>query len=307
MSSFREALEQGALDLAWSLWTEVGVQGVQRRHAYHAIEIEPLVVFTAAIGDLDARLRDESIDWCMAYGRLVSKSLLKRLVSDELPEAQSAFGRYAATVNAQSALRWPMAAQAIPHKSSQRSRLEDLQRPSLIALRIRALLGTSARAEIVKAMLAEPRAWLVASQLSSSVGYTKRNLADALDALRMAGLVEVKRQRNALGYRLRLRSQLEALLGALPTYFPRWRSILTVIWKLTMLSSAVEDLEPIVKAVEAKRYLGEVRPHLENLSVAEPKVQTQGEVYWLIFEEWAIRLVNGWSSGDAGAFQPRGA
>lgn len=42
------------------------------REASIAISPEPLILFTAGLGDADPRLRDEATDWCVRYGRYVS-------------------------------------------------------------------------------------------------------------------------------------------------------------------------------------------------------------------------------------------
>jgi hypothetical protein len=41
-----------------------------RTHTDWAIDLEPLIMFTAALGDEDPRLRDEATDWCIRNGRL---------------------------------------------------------------------------------------------------------------------------------------------------------------------------------------------------------------------------------------------
>jgi hypothetical protein len=43
---------------------EVGVSGVFRRHGAWNIDLGPFIL-TAALADVDPRLRDESTDWCI--------------------------------------------------------------------------------------------------------------------------------------------------------------------------------------------------------------------------------------------------
>jgi hypothetical protein len=102
MSSFSKQLQEHALDLVWSLWAELGVSGWTRRHVSHAIDPEPLILFTAFLGDADPRLRDEATDWCIAYGRYVSAARLRNLLIGEESTVREAFGEFAATVNAHS-------------------------------------------------------------------------------------------------------------------------------------------------------------------------------------------------------------
>jgi len=62
MTRLEAEIDGLALDLAWSHWGELGVDGRQRRHDWQAIDLEPLIIFTAAIGNLDSRLRANSMD-----------------------------------------------------------------------------------------------------------------------------------------------------------------------------------------------------------------------------------------------------
>ena len=65
------SLRRNVVDLCWGAWSELGVSGWSRTHVTWAIDPEPLIVFTA-IADLDPRLRDEALDWCIRNSRHVS-------------------------------------------------------------------------------------------------------------------------------------------------------------------------------------------------------------------------------------------
>jgi len=96
---------------------------------------------------LDPRLRDESIDWVLRCGTYVSNARLKNVVADWGLRENTLFREYAATVNAHGGARWPAArAKPLPFHSRARALLEDLARPALISLRIRAIFGVVARA-----------------------------------------------------------------------------------------------------------------------------------------------------------------
>ena len=59
-------LHEHVLETLWSLWHELGVSAtVPRRHSDDLVDPEPLIAFTATHSELDARLRDESIDWVL--------------------------------------------------------------------------------------------------------------------------------------------------------------------------------------------------------------------------------------------------
>lgn len=297
MASFSSRLQEHALDLAWSLWAEVGASGWQRRHTSHAIDPELLILFTSFLGDADPRLRDESTDWSIAYGRYVSAARLKNLVASETPEAAQAFGEFAATVNAHSGFRWPGATEPRHFKRTGRSEVPDFSRPSLIAFRLRALFGVAARAEIVRAFAVDPSVMLSAADLAGEAGYTKRNVAMTLDALRMAGLLEVVPARNQFRYRLARSGELSALIGELPSSFPKWRSIFRIVEVLLEMARTGEKLPPRVRSVEAARTLHDLEADLRVVGARGPSPETRPQDLWRRLERWAIEVATAWATG----------
>lgn len=296
MARFSEQLREHALDLAWSLWAELGVSGWQRSHTSHAIDPEHLILFTSFLGDADPRLRDESTDWCITYGRYVSAARLKNLAQDG-PEVQEAFGRFAATVNAHSNLRWPGASRPRRFARTGRSDVPDFRRPSLIVLRLRALFGVGTRAEIVRAFVADPSASLSAADLAAEAGYTKRNIAEELDALKMAGLLEAIRMRNQLRFRLTRPAELVNLLEELPSTFPRWPSIFRILERLMRTAQEAERLPPSVRAVEAAKVLHDLDDDLRLVGTEGPVPDSAEQDLWDRLEGWAATLAEAWASG----------
>src|SRR3982751_6715451 len=130
-------IREHVLDLVWSLWAEMGVSSWTRRHAHWAVDPEPLILITSAPVAADPRLRDESIDWCIQYGRYVSVTRLKNLLRDEPEVIRHAFATYAAVVNAHSALCWPSQAKAAEYHPTGRSSVSSFASPALIGLRLR--------------------------------------------------------------------------------------------------------------------------------------------------------------------------
>ncbi|MBA2447568.1 MAG: hypothetical protein H0V51_06030 [Chloroflexi bacterium] len=298
MQRFSDQVEERTLELAWSLWVEVGVSGWTRRHAASAIDPEPLILFTAALRDLDPRLRDESTDWCIRYGRYVSAARLRNLLRSEPPKVQSAFGEYAATVNAHAGVRWPGATQPRPYRPTGRSRIEDFTRPALIVLRLRALFGVGARAELIRSFLAHPDAAPSAADLAGEVSYTKRNVADELESLRMAGLLRVTPARNQLRYRLARPRELWAFGGRRPSRFPRWSATFRLLCAMLDLARRADALDPAVRAVEARRALRHLSAELEQAGFEPPSAEATGLASWCDFEQWALDLTASLASGD---------
>ena len=89
-----------SLALAWGAWTQLGVSGWTSTHGDWAVDPEPLILFTAWLGDADPRLRDEATDWCVQNWRHISKARLKNLLREQPDDVAAAFGEFGATVAA---------------------------------------------------------------------------------------------------------------------------------------------------------------------------------------------------------------
>lgn len=281
-------LREHILDAVWSQWHELGVSStVPRRHSDDVIDPEPLIAFTAAHSELDARLRDESIDWVLRYDTFVSKARLKNVLADwGLLDAPS-FLEYAATVNEHSTMAWPAGrAKTLPFRSRARSLLEDLTRPALLSLRMRAVFGVGARSELLRAFLSRPHSAMTAADLAAETSYRKRNVLNELEPLRFGGLVQSFRAVNVDRYSLAKREQLLALVGPLPARSTRWAQtfrVLHVFLDLTRRSTRHSDLQ---NAVEAVRLLDEDRELFAAAEMHPPPIGS-GAAAWPAFVEWA--------------------
>jgi DNA-binding transcriptional ArsR family regulator len=296
-------IREHILDLAWSLWAELGVSSWTTRHQQWAIDPEPLILFTAHITDADRRLRDEALDWCIRYGTYVSTPRLRNLVKEAPPEQQTAFATFAATVNAHSDHRWPSSARAINYKPTGRSSLASFTAPALIALRVRALFGVAARADILRAIIAEPNRDFTASDLIDDVNYTKRNIDNALDPLVMAGLLEVRPLRNRHHFRLAQQQTLQEFVGQRPRLYPRWRPIFLCLSSILEVACRAPELTQRVATVEANRVYRQILPLIEASSLMRPATEIAGLEAWRVFVTWADELTRRLAFGDDTAFR----
>jgi hypothetical protein len=290
MTRFAQEIDALALDLAWSLWSELGVDGVRRRHDWQAIDLEPLIIFTSYIGNFDSRLRANSIDWCIANARFASAFRLRNLSEQAGPTMRAAFGRYAATVNAHAKVPWPAHGDPLALWASEHIGTPDLRRPSLIQLRLRALVGVSARAEILKLMLAEPERGQAASTLAEAAGYGKGSVSQALDLLTMAGVLYVQPTANRLVYRLAHPAELAGALQWLPAVFPDWWPIFKVTEAIAELARA-RSTSATARAAQAEKALHGIEPDLRRLGIAEQVPRPTGPASYTEFEHWAITFL----------------
>lgn len=301
--SFSASIREHVLDLAWSLWAEIGVSSWTRRHQQWAIDPEPLILFTAYVSESDRRLHDEAVDWCIQYGTYTSASRLRNLLKDAPPDQHSAFETFAAAVNAHSDHRWPSAAQAPKYKPTRRSSILSFTAPALIALRLRALFGVAARADILRVLVAEPDRHFTASDLVPDVNYTKRNIDNALDSLTMAGLLEIRPVRNQHQHRLTEPARLLAFIGERPRLYPRWTPIFRCLASILEIAGRADELAPPVAMVEASRVFRQIMPFVDAAGLMRPGLQIGGVNAWQTFETWADELSRRLAAGDDAAFR----
>ena len=297
------SIREHILELVWSLWAELGVSSWTRRHQQWAIDPEPLILFTAHISDADRRLRDEALDWCIRYGSYISASRLRNLLKEALPEQQAAFESFAATVNAHSNHHWPSSAQAINYKPTGRSSLASFAAPALIALRLRALFGVAARADILRVIVGDPHKAFTASDLISDVNYTKRNIDNALDSLRMVGLLEVRPTRNQHQYRVTGPDSLLGFVGDRPRLYPRWTPIFVCLTRMREFGDRAGELADRAAMVEASRVFGDISGLVDEANLIRPAAPIVGGDALHTFCAWADELTGRLAAGDDAAFR----
>ena len=302
----RSAWAERALSLAWGAWSELGVSGWSRTHASWAVDPEPLILFTAGLSDQDPRLRDEAADWCIRHWRFVSRVRLRNLLDDQPAAVLAGYGPFAATVNAHAGVSWPGATEPwARYRPSGRSTLRPLEEPALVCLRLRAMFGVSARAEILRHLLAQPGRGLSAARLAALAGYAKRNIAEECDMLERAGLVAHRADGNRFIYSLASRRELEAFVGHVPDVFPRWGALSTVVGALVALGDAEVNLSPEAFTVEVHRTLHDLRGALDELELDGSPRLLKGAELWPELQKWGDELLAGLASGHWPGHQPR--
>lgn len=294
-TEFRNQVVDLALELAWSLWAELSVSGWTRRHTSSAVDLEALIIHTSWLGQFDRRLLNESVDWCVSNSRLVSGVRLKNLLRRATDEVKVSFADYSATVKVHERVPWP--GQGTPWKMvpSGKSGVVDLDRPAVIQLKLRAMFGVSARAEVLKLLLSAPdRSW-TAAELATLAAYGKDNITGALNLLSLAGLVSEERVGNGFRYSLQRHAQMSALLGELPGRFPVWTAILPIVEILTRFANGTIDMRPDVRSVEAGGALRQLDDWLKVLGLVDSVPPATGINLNYQFDHWAIQLLRQWA------------
>jgi DNA-binding transcriptional ArsR family regulator len=281
-----------AVALAWGAWSELGVSGWEHTHGSWAVDPEPLIFLTAGLGDRDPRLRDEAADWCIQHWRFISRVRLRNLLSDQPEAVLDGYGAFAATVNEHAGLNWPGATEPWKrYRASGRSMLRPLEEPALVCLRARAMFGVSARAEILRHLLAHNGRGLTVARLAALAGYAKRNVAEECDMLERAGVLARRTDGNRFIYSLAHRAELHAFVGELPEVFPNWTALSSVVLALVALADAEAELSPDAFTVETHRILHDLGDALDELDLAGPPRQPKGAALWAEVKTWGDELL----------------
>lgn len=294
-SEFKDLL----LDLLWSLWEELGVPGtVVRRHGNVFIDPEPLVLFTALHGRLDPRLRDESIDWVISHGEYLSKARIKNLLKSWTAEDDTYFARYAATVNEYSELGWPDdGATAFSFRPRGRAVMKELAQSPLLSLRIRAMFGVSARAELVRVFVSNPDAAFTATELAEETAYVRRQVVRALESLQLAGLIRSLRAGANTRYALAREADLAALIGPRPARSPRWQAVLLVLKEILDLLDRADSQGELEASLSVSRFFEAHRDELDRAEIEGLRKSQRaiGKPGVAAFKNWAAQVVRSYA------------
>ena len=291
-------IEEAVLEFCWSVWAELGVSGWVRAHQDWAIDVEPLIIFTAGIGERDPRLRDEATDWCVRNWRLVSRVRLRNILRDQTDETRKGWGSFAATVNALAGTDWPGAGTARAYQVTGRSVLRLLTEPSMTYLRIRSIFGLGARAEIIRYLLYNVNFDRISAQmLADGTNYGKRNVSEAADSLAQAGVLRRRVDSNRHSYSLADELTLKRFVGAQPRCAPEWNDLLLVIAALLDIADRFEASSADVLLVETRRALGRIEPALDSHGLPGPESKSGIEAV-TEWQRWARELMRAFAAGE---------
>ncbi len=301
MSTLASDLRDGARDLAWSLWGELGVSTWQRAHQAWAIEVEPLIAFTAFLAPHDPRLLRETVDWCVRHERFVSLHQFRHVITSQRWPFAGEVARFGATVAAHTKRKWPGIAWEAPYEVilSGRSRLPDLAEPSLLQLRLRALLGIGGRAEILRVLALRPtESWTVTS-IADRIAYTRRQVSLDLEMLQLGGLVRRTVDPGSATYLLADPPAVLRFVGHLPEVAPRWAPLLRSILGLINSVEEISKRKLQAPGVELSRQLRLLAPELRAARLQPPGPRGPRDTE--VFQEWTRTLLTQLAAGSRDA------
>jgi hypothetical protein len=296
-------LQQAVVDLAWSLWGELGVSSWQpRRHRDWAIGLEPLLMLTASVAREDPRLAQEAVDWCATNERFVSRTQYRHVFkaadwpfADDLVWLSSALQRHLRG-------RWPGASDDAPPLDavSGKSTAPALERPALLSLRLRALFGVSARAELLQVLLLSAPERTV-KELTERVSYTRRQVELDLDMLVAGGLVRRVEWASPARFVLAQRRALTELVGELPRITVRWTPLVHALTGLTHAFGELSKRDLASPETEMRRRVRDLEPPIAHAGLPQPPKPADGD-YLERMAQWSVEAFEAVAAGDTSAF-----
>ena len=271
-----ERLEASLLDRLAGQWIALGGQVVGRPDD-EPVDIEALIVATAAIGAREPRLAEVAESWRAAHPEAVNSFRL-RSVAAEMGED----------------LAGPADDPGQPMAQAPRDLLRpvDLRRPGLLLWRLRAAFGLNVRADIVAHLAIRPPGWVSIAELAATVRFTKRNVAGAVASLRLASLVESDRFIGADRVRLADDRDLRTWLGVAP-------GDVRVVDQVTLYGAAlaalrleeeVRDAADVVALLEARALAERIGPDLHSAGLPAPDVTVVGSDFRGAYDAWLVDL-----------------
>ena len=271
-----ERLEASLLDRLAGQWIALGGQAVGRPDD-GPVDIEALIVATAAMGAREPRLAEVAECWRAAHSEAVNSFRLRSVVAEmgvDLARPADDLGQ-------------PMA-----QAPRDLLRQVDLRRPGLLLWRLRAAFGLNVRADIVAHLAVRPLGWISIAELARTVRFTKRNVAGAVVSLRQAGLVESDRFIGADRVRLADDRDLRTWLGVAP-------GDVRVVDQVTLYRAALAalrleqetcDVADVVALLEARALAERIGPDLRSAGLPAPDVTVVGSDFRGAYDAWLVDL-----------------
>ena len=283
--SLSDSLRDAIVDRIAAQWIALGCRLAGSADAT-VVDLEALLVVTAEVAESDPRVYEAALDWCLAYGQAVNTSRLKR-VAAEIGGRSPGMSEFAGTLTLAGGPRWPFAARGRPYAARGKVAVSDLLPAGRLVWRVRAAFGVNARADIIAALLVMPAPSASIADLARRTRFTKRNVAQAVGSMRLAGVVEADRVGNEDRVGIRADSPLRSWLYPEPAapfidWPARWRIALQALVALEATASA----SPTVRAVEGRAWIEGVIPALNDAALPRPNLAAMGSAFADAYDAW---------------------
>ena len=252
------------------------------------VDLEAAIAATATLHRAeDARIREAGIAWSVAFGQAVNTSRLKRVAAEM--QVDDDLSRFAADIAVSGGPRWPMATGMMGERAARgKVQVRDLAATPRLVWRLRSAFGVNARADILAALITDPTRGLTIADLTRATRFTKRNVAVAVAAMDLAGVVEVGRTENRDRVTLPAGSPFRTWLrqpragGAVD-----WVARLSVALRTASVLDATEDATEPVQLVEARVSVESLLDEIAWAGLPRPDLARTGMDFTAEYAWWA--------------------
>lgn len=265
-----DELIQASRRLAWSQWADLGVSSWETPRNASLVDLEPLIAFTAQLWRFDPRLGAQALDWSAANMPLVSLHQLRSVITRHRWSFQGPVADFSATAEHFTHKKWPRTgdSQLLLRSLPGKAKHPDLGKPSLLSLRVRAIFGLGARAEIIRHLLFHD--WShTPSQLGRAISYGSRQISNDLRLLEMSGVVRRHQDGSVRSYRLARPEDVSRLTGPPTAEVVPWGCLFKVLTELLDLYGDVHFRSLQSPRAAFARRLRLLKPELARLSQEE--------------------------------------
>ena len=307
LTESKSQLQEDIFEFLWRQWDSLGVAGVSQSDDNRIIDPEALLLFSLSACRYEPRLFDEIIDWLFTNGQFINVQRLQQIQNKYDFKCGPQLSALAGLLSRKSTykLKWSALAKKYyqepamplfldkdgiplpcPRENDANadflshglirgginlrgySRTFDPNITASLLLRLRALLGINARAEILCLLASEKE--LHPSEAARRTAYYQRTIQTTLVEMSQSGVVSVRTSNKEKYYRLKP-GILDALLkpdGRQPKWI-NWPDLLKAVETLWLKLAALSamTLDPILLTSELKKLMRAVYENYPNCDI----------------------------------------
>jgi hypothetical protein len=224
---FRSLFRNRVLELVWSQWIAMGIQGSGKAWTGSPIDPEALLLASCTVARRDARLFDAVVEWMQVHGRYLNVQRVKRIFAEEEFAGDNVYGAIACKIKTSSSVaKWTHGAKnlepaqnleplfrlangsAMPNvgpldpEFEKHGLLRDVFRsrgivgdfdsgnPANLILRLRSMFGVNARCEIIAYLLLHK--FGAPRSIASKTFHSPATIIKALKDMRESGFIYMR-------------------------------------------------------------------------------------------------------------------
>jgi len=314
LKEYSGAVLDGMLGFLWRQWSALGVAGHGGASHRHCVDPEAALLLLCACGRHDARLFDEVLDWLAKYERFINVQRLRTIAAQEPFSGAVVLSGVARFLSQRTKQRrWeslcsakPSVSEPVPLFIARDGRpLPVLNEPDPDFLhagilrgpiqlrghsgfrtagrgpaltRLRALLGVSARCEILLFLMTHPFGY--PRRIAADTHYAQKTVHDALDDMALSGFIRAVKGKRERLCRLETRELAKTLLdkGDAPEWvnWPRVLGALDQAWH-ALDALAREESDPLLAQSQAQAIADALTLRLHGITVLPDIAETAGD------------------------------